>query len=114
MRAVLALLLALPFAVAAHIHPEQGARLTPHNDWLNRQRAVDGTKCCDEHDTEILTDFRWRIVGGRYEVEIGGAWVEIPPGRMLRPNPDDPTPYAEALLFRTGSSIWCFQPAPLY
>ena len=111
-RGLLLALLATP--AAAHIHPEQGSRLTPHNEWLNRQVAIDGMKCCDEHDTEILADFRWRMVGGRYEVEIDGAWVPIPPGRVMRPNPADPTPYQEALLFRTGPSIWCFMPAPLY
>lgn len=58
------------------------------------------------------------MVAGRYEVQIAGAWLPIPPGRMMRHDPADPSPWeGEALLFYTptvvGPQIWCFSPEPL-
>jgi len=122
------------FADGGHFDPEHAPLHAMHNDWLRRQRAIDGALCCNPNDVEVLHDVRWRMVNGRYEVEVGGEWFRVPPGRLMRPNPDDPPPYGEALLFRTvpgqgygepdgrhviqgsrGSRmvIWCLMPAPL-
>lgn len=84
------------------------------NAWLDRQRAVDGTKCCNEHDVTIGERVQWRMTAGRYEVLIGETWRPVPPGRLMQSIPDDPTPWpGRALLFRTGTMIWCFFPEPL-
>lgn len=116
MRALLAaLLLALP--AAAH-----GPTFTDaENQWLNRQRALDGTKCCDRHDAHVGQNVEWRIVAGRYQVRIRDEWRDVPPGRMMRHDPSDPTPWpGEALLFWSpvpshpdGFLLWCFFPEPL-
>lgn len=113
--AILAAIIALPLTLA-HLDPENAPLHAQHNDWLDRQRSADGTKCCDQADVEVLVDVRWRIVAGNYQVLLDGSWVPVPPGRLLRPNPDDPTPYHDALLFRSrvGRTIFCFQPATLF
>lgn len=107
--ALILLLLALP--AAAHDQRFTAAE----NAWLNRQHARDGMKCCDETDAHVGLAVAWRIVGGSYEVQIAGAWVAVPPGRILRPIPGDPSPFgAQALLFRSpAGQIWCFQPEAL-
>lgn len=91
------------------------------NAWLNRQRAVDGTKCCDRNDAHVGQNVEWRIVGGRYQVRIRDEWRDVPPGRIMQHNPSDPTPWpGEALLFwspsphvESGFHLWCFFPEPL-
>lgn len=114
MRALaLAALLALP--AAAH-SPRFTAEETA---WLNRQRAIDGMKCCDETDAHVGQYVAWRIVAGRYEVQISGAWRAVPPGRVMRAEPADPTPWpGAALLFYSHPAgaepqLWCFFPEPL-
>lgn len=81
--------------------------------WMDRQRAVDGTKCCNEHDIFMLSDPQWRVSSGHYEVRAFGAWHQVPPGRMMRYVADDPSPFpGEVFVFysRVGSGImiWCF------
>lgn len=109
----LCLLLAVAAAHGPHMTPAQEA-------WLDRQRARDGTKCCDTRDVHVGQAVEWRIRGGGYQVRIGAAWHPIPPGRLLAPIPGDASPFgAQALLFYTPSqlggppSIWCFLPEPL-
>lgn len=102
-------LLAAPFAIA-----HDGRFTAEENAWLERQRAVDGTKCCNEHDVTVGVRVRWRMVAGRYQVEIAGAWRDVPPGRVMHHDIADPSPFgSEALLFHTGGMIWCFSPEPL-
>jgi hypothetical protein len=109
MRALAVLLL---LAVGAQAHDAGFTR--EENAWLERQRAVDGTKCCNEHDVTVGEHVRWRITNGAYEVMIDGAWRPIPPGQLMQSRPNDPTPWpGRALLFRTGQTIWCFFPEPL-
>ncbi len=86
--------------------------------WMERQHALDGTKCCNEHDVYVGQMVQWRIHRGHYEVLISGQWEQIPPGRLMEHLPDDPTPFpGEALLFYSiypsGHRIWCFFPPPL-
>ncbi|MBR0675436.1 hypothetical protein GXW77_04530 [Roseomonas alkaliterrae] len=91
------------------------------NAWLDRQYSRDRTKCCDYRDVHIGRAVEWRIVGGRYQVRIMGEWRDVPPGRILMPRADDPSPWpGEALLFWQpaphvpgGYWLWCFQPEPL-
>lgn len=108
--------LILAFLTLAHLDPDNAHLHAQHNDWLERQRSADGTKCCDQGDVEVLVDVRWRIRGAGYQVLVDGAWVDVPPGRVLRPNFLDPNPYGVALLFRPrhGGMMWCFAPAYLY
>ena len=108
----LAMLLCQP--AAAHVP----AFTEAENDWLNRQRALDGTKCCDRHDAHIGLNVRWRIFDGRYEVWIEGRWRVVPQGRLMRHDASDPTPwpgmphlfYSD---YPSGPVIWCFAPPPL-
>lgn len=110
-------MLCLMVAAAAH----SPAFTDAENDWLNRQRSVDGTKCCDRNDAHVGQNVEWRLVGGRYQVRIRDEWRDIPPGRIMRHQPNDPTPWpGEAMLFWTpvpshpdGFLIWCFSPEPL-
>lgn len=113
------LLAALVAALPALAH---SPGLTPEeNAWLDRQRARDGTKCCDFRDVQIGRAVEWRLVGGRYQVRISGAWRDVPEGRVLQPREGDPSPFGgEALLFWSpsphaplGFHLWCFQPEPL-
>ena len=111
---IIALLAGPAAAHQQHFTPEENA-------WLHRQRAVDGTKCCDEHDAHVGERVAWRMAAGAFEVRINGAWLPVPRGRMMRHDPDDPSPWgSEALLFWSpaphlpgGVSIWCFSPEPL-
>jgi len=104
--------LALLLAPAAVAHDARFTR--EENAWLNRQRAVDGTKCCDEHDVTIGLRVRWRMVGGAYQVQIAGQWRDVPPGRIMQHIPGDPSPFeGQALLFHTNGILWCFSPEPL-
>ena len=121
MHPILAALIAGSFLIPSHIDPDNALLHSEHNAWLNRQWSVGSQerppiKCCDETDVEVLVDPRWRInqTTGRYEVFFDNQWVSIRPDQVMRPNPADPSPYSEALLFRTGSTIWCFRPATLF
>ena len=110
-RAALALMLLAGPAMAHGFTAEENA-------WLNRQRALDGMKCCDETDAHVGEDVEWRMRGGRYEVFVLGAWHEIPEGRLMQHRPMDPTPWpGRALLFYSVYGgrlhIWCFFPEPL-
>jgi hypothetical protein len=92
------------------------------NDWFNRQRAVDGTKCCDENDAHVGENVEWRVRGGRYEVFVMGGWHPVPPGRIMRSIADDPSPFGSAaLLFYSthpnwpnGFMLWCFRPGVVW
>jgi hypothetical protein len=69
---IAALLLALAAPAFAH------GNFTPEEEaWLERQRAVDGTKCCDRHDAHVGQNVEWRLQGGRYQVRIQGEWRDI-------------------------------------
>lgn len=88
--------------------------------WMNRQRALDGTKCCDERDVHIGTDVEWRTTATGFQVRIEGVWRDVPPGRLLNRNPEDPSPFGpDPLLFYTPNrgggapSIWCLYPGTL-
>jgi hypothetical protein len=89
--------------------------------WLDRQRSHDGTKCCDVRDVQVGQGVEWRLSGGRYEVRIRGEWRAVPPGRLMRHDAADPTPWpGQALLFWSpaphapeGFFLWCFFPEPL-
>lgn len=116
--------IALAALVAAAAAPAWGHGQTftaDENAWLNRQRAVDGTKCCNERDAMVGEVVDWRLRGGVYEVLIQGAWRPVPPGRLMRHNPADPSPWpGQALLFWSpapshpdGFHLWCFYPEPL-
>ena len=107
-RAALALMLLAGPAMAHGFTAEENA-------WLNRQRALDGMKCCDETDVHVSPDVEWRHVGGRYEVMIRGSWVPVPPGRIMRERPGDPSPWGQAaLLFHSPQGVlFCFRPEPL-
>lgn len=119
-QAVAAILVALAL-VAAPARAHDQAFTAEENAWLNRQRAVDGTKCCDERDARVGQLVDWRLRGGTYEVLIQGAWRQVPAGRLMRHNPADPSPWpGQALLFwspavnaRDGFHLWCFYPEPL-
>jgi hypothetical protein len=88
-------------------------------EWMERQHARDGTKCCNEHDVYVGQVVEWRMHGGHYEVKIGGQWEAIPPNRLMEHLAHDPSPFlGEALLFystySSGHRIWCFSPPPLF
>jgi hypothetical protein len=88
------------------------------NAWFNRQVAIDGTKCCDRHDAHVGENVDWRMVGGHFEVHVMGRWHRVPPERIMRSVPEDPSPFGSAaLLFwspapwsESGFSLWCFRP----
>lgn len=109
------------FALMAPAMAHTPGLTADENAWLDRQRAADGTKCCDYRDVHIGRAVEWRIVGGRYQVRIRDEWRDVPPGRVLQPIPGDPGPFAgEALLFWSpaphtaeGFHLWCFRPEPL-
>jgi hypothetical protein len=86
-------------------------------EWMERQNARDGEKCCNEHDVHIGQDVTWRINAARthYEVQISGQWHQVPTGRIRAIDREDPSPFgSEAILFYSvypsGLRIWCFNP----
>lgn len=124
-RFLLATLALLPTGALAHLQHAATPVTPEENDWLERQRAVDGTKCCNDRDIYVGQDVEWRIVRDghniHYEVMIAGIWRRILPGRILRPDPSDPSPFgSQALLFwmpsphtLEGYRIFCFRPDSL-
>lgn len=113
-------LLGLIFGLSMYARAHNQHFTDEENEWLNRQRAEDGTKCCDRHDTHVGVDHvTWRHRNGHYEVRIKGNWHQVPPGRLYRHKADDPSPWpGEALLFYSdyGTTIhlWCFSPPSLF
>jgi len=110
-----ALLLFLLCAGYAWAH---GPDYTPEEtQWMERQHAVDGMKCCAPYDFHVLQDPEWRMHAGHYEIRHNNEWHRVPAGRLLAHNPADPTPFPGiALLFRTSHlrpTVWCFFPPPL-
>lgn len=111
------LIASMGFAWSAFGHGEMFTR--EENDWMNRQYAVDGTKCCDENDVHLGINVVWRMQGGNYQVKVGDNWLTVPSNRLYQHKTDDPSPFpGEALLFystySTGVMIWCFSPPGLY
>ncbi len=96
-----------------------GQHFTPEeNNWLERQKAVDGTKCCNRFDTVTGIRVNWRTHQGRYEVQLGTTWHRVEPGNVMAHNQADPSPFGhEALLFYSiiggRLHLWCFSPEPL-
>jgi len=113
---VLMLLVFLTWETLAH-----GQKFTQaENDWMERQTAVDGFKCCNQHDVHFLEDPDWRMGKTGYEVLINGVWHEVPPGRLRQIDQSDPSPFGQdhALLFYSvhgkTTHIWCFTPTTLW
>lgn len=114
-----AMLAAVLFAAPAAAHTP--GLTAEENDWLDRQRARAGMKCCDYRDVFIGRAVEWRMVAGRYQVRITGEWRDVPEGRLMMPREGDPSPFGgEALLFYSlnpswpaGYQLWCFMPEPL-
>jgi len=96
------LLLAAPVALA-HDHGE-------HLEFYRSlTQPGTGMSCCTHEGSQRdcwPTD-RWRIKGDRYEVEIDGAWVEVPPAVVLVRNDN---PVGRAILCHRGATIYCFLP----
>ncbi|MBY0310068.1 hypothetical protein K2Q16_02915 [Patescibacteria group bacterium] len=95
-----------------------GPQYTPAEaEWMMRQYAVDGMKCCAPYDFFVLQDPEWRMNNGHYEIRYNNEWHRVPAGRMMRHNPQDPTPFPGiTLLFRNNGvppTIYCFFPPPL-
>ena len=88
-------------------------------EWMERQHARDGIKCCNERDVYVGQVVEWRMSRGHYEVKISGNWQQVPAGRIMQHIDGDPSPFpGEALLFYSiypsGLNIWCFSPPPLF
>jgi hypothetical protein len=122
MRRTLAALAATVLAFAPLPAAAHGPDFTEaEKAWMERQRARDGAKCCNEHDVHVGMVVEWRTRAGRFQVRIAGEWHDVPPGRIMRHDPADPSPFpGQALLFYTpspwvpnGFTLWCFQPEAL-
>lgn len=85
------------------------------NGWFMLQRNMRGTSCCTGVDAHILSDDDWRIRGKRYQVNIGGKWLDIEDWQLLKPT--HPNPTGKAIIwysnpeFEGGVYIRCFTPS---
>jgi hypothetical protein len=113
------LILVLGITYAFSHQAQHGGPFTPEEiEWMERQYAHDGTKCCNERDVYVGEVVEWRMRHGHYQVRISGQWENVPPGRLMQHVANDPTPFpGQALLFYSiyphGHHIWCFFPPPL-
>lgn len=101
--------------VAASVFFAAGARGTPpeHVDpalapWFRSlDNPVSGISCCAEYDGHILASGDWRATPSGYQVQISGAWHDVPPQAVLN-NVENPTGSAVAFFPPGGSPIYCF------
>ncbi|HTI88383.1 MAG TPA: hypothetical protein VL966_17410 [Alphaproteobacteria bacterium] len=63
--------------------------------------------CCSISDCHALDDADWRETDSGYEVRIRGAWVRVPPQRILSQR-ENPTGRAVACFNETTRIIYCF------
>jgi hypothetical protein len=78
------------------------------------QKNTRGTSCCNGSDARFLNDDDWRISGKRYQVRIGGQWLEVEEWQLL---PTHPNPTGKAIIWyndpqhEPGFYIRCFTPS---
>lgn len=88
-------------APPAHVDPA----LAP---WFQSlENPVSGLSCCAEYDGHILASGDWRATPRGYQVQISGAWHDVPPEAVLN-NVANPTGSAVAFFPPGGSPIYCF------
>ena len=99
------------FVSLADAHDPDGA----WNWWFMLQKNTRGASCCNGSDARFLKDDDWRISGKRYQVRIGGQWVDVEEWQLLRPAPPNPT--GKAMIwcgdpeYEPGLYIRCFTPS---
>lgn len=105
----------LLFLLCAGVAWGHGPDYTPEEtQWMERQHAVDGTKCCDRHDTVVGPDVEWRIHNGQYQVLIDGSWHPVPAELVIRRTSDNPWPNQAIVTYSVYPGgrvrIWCLWP----
>ena len=99
------------FVSLADAHDPDGA----WNWWFMLQKNTRGASCCNGSDARFLKDDDWRISGKRYQVRIGGQWVDVEDWQLLKPAPPNPT--GKAIIwygdpeYEPGLYIRCFTPS---
>jgi hypothetical protein len=81
--------------------------------WFKSLRSPgSGVSCCDRADGHLTA---YRVVKGRYWVQIQGAWYQVPPERIIR---DSGNPTGEGVVFYATiinvPIIFCFVPDDVY
>jgi len=85
------------------------------NWWFMLQKNTRGASCCNGSDARFLKDDDWRISGKRYQVRIGGQWVDVEDWQLLKPA--QPNPTGKAIIWYSdpehelGFYIRCFTPS---
>ena len=79
-----------------------------HDAWYGELRQPDGSSCCNMLDCAPTDD--WKPTADGYAVRIAGAWVPVPPERVID-NKGNPVGRA-VLCLRAGPppEILCFVP----
>lgn len=93
---------------------------SPWADWFGRQHNADGGYCCTNFDGHVYDgDYLLNADGSvTLPLKEGGA-IEIPAGRVLQWNPEDPNPTGSAVLWYGGQAlaattfVYCFAVGPL-
>lgn len=120
MKALLALLLLIAFAIPGSARPPFGSDPTsPTAQWFARQHNQRGGSCCGEADGHRLDDNQWRIAGTgaatHYEVFFDDEW-HVVDDWMLRQDANDPNPTGKAVVWYgpgggySKIQIFCFTP----
>jgi len=98
-------------AMPARAHDPDGA----WNWWFLMQRNTRGTSCCNGSDAHFLNDDDWRISGKRYQVRVGGQWLDVEDWQLLKPV--QPNPTGKAIIWygdpehEPGFYVRCFTPS---
>ena len=110
--------------LASYAKPPPGLALDPElHAWFERQHNIVGGWCCDISDGFVLEEDDWRInaTGNGYQVNIEGAWRDVPAHTMRDAKEDDPNPTGKAIVwYRVYNdnpepmiTIFCFTPGTL-
>jgi hypothetical protein len=56
---------------------------SPLKPWFESLKSDFG-QCCADSDAYVISDPDWESEGGHYRVRIGGEWVVVPDGAVLK------------------------------
>lgn len=80
--------------------------------WFNSLTDREGRSCCSIADGRVLKSDEYRVAGDFWEVVVNGAWVRVPPDKVLDRVPN---PMGAPVLFQNPAGhIYCFVRAESY
>ena len=99
---------------AAHAADQDGRySQSQHHDWVKSLHSPAGAWCCDISDGHALVDADWRSHGEGYQVNLRGAWLDVPKDAVIM----EPNRIGQVIVwfYETNGKITvtCFLPGAL-